>query len=265
MVKNQIIVESVVSQGLGVRATAKKYGVSPAWVSTLVSRYRAEGPGAFEARSKRLHSNAKATPPAIEDRIIELRKELLDIGTDAGAETIRVHLEREGAVVPSVSTIQRITPSENATDATISQVLRFVAALEEGKVTGASPLFVLDAGYDPIALGDGLSGVNAQALVRISSKRVFHFDPAPPRSGPGRPPRHGARFALSGPETWTTPDGELSAHDPRYGPVNVRVWHGLHPKLTTRGRWGSRARRRSCAAVSFASTSNTCPECLLRG
>ena len=29
MVKNQIIVTSVVSQGLGVRATAKKYGVSP--------------------------------------------------------------------------------------------------------------------------------------------------------------------------------------------------------------------------------------------
>lgn len=38
MVKNQIIVASVVSQGLGVRATALKYGVSPAWVSTLVAR-----------------------------------------------------------------------------------------------------------------------------------------------------------------------------------------------------------------------------------
>jgi transposase InsO family protein len=108
VVKNQIIVASVVSQGLGVRATAKKYGVSPAWVSTLVSRYRAEGPSAFEARSKRPHSNAKATPPAIEDRIIELRKELLEIGTDAGADTIHTHLAREGLVAPSFSTIQRI-------------------------------------------------------------------------------------------------------------------------------------------------------------
>ena len=85
MVKNQIIVESVVSQGLGVRATAMKYGVSTAWVSTLVSRFRAEGPSALEPRSKRPHGNKKATPPAIEDRIIELRKELLDIGTDAVA------------------------------------------------------------------------------------------------------------------------------------------------------------------------------------
>lgn len=59
MVKNQIIVSSVVSQGLGVRATAKKYGVSPAWVSTLVSRYRCEGPTAFEPRSKRPHANLR--------------------------------------------------------------------------------------------------------------------------------------------------------------------------------------------------------------
>jgi transposase InsO family protein len=108
VVKNQIIVASVVSQGLGVRATAKKYGVSPAWVSTLVSRYRAEGPTAFEPRSKRPHANPKATPPEVEDRIIELRKELLDLGTDAGADTIHTHLEREGLTAPSISTIQRI-------------------------------------------------------------------------------------------------------------------------------------------------------------
>ena len=101
MVKNQIIVESVVSQGLGVRATAMKYGVSTAWVSTLVSRFRAEGPSALEPRSKRPHGNKKATPPAIEDRIIELRKELLDLGTDAGADTIQRILTRRGFVTPA--------------------------------------------------------------------------------------------------------------------------------------------------------------------
>ena len=99
---------SVVSQGLGVRATAKKYGVSPAWVCTLVKRYRQEGPAGLEARSKRPHSNKNATPTWVEDRIIELRKELVDIGTDAGADTIKTHLLREGLAAPSVSTIQRI-------------------------------------------------------------------------------------------------------------------------------------------------------------
>ena len=98
----------MVSQGLGVRATAKKYGVSPAWVCTLVKRYRQEGPAGLEARSKRPHSNKNATPTWVEDRIIELRKELVDIGTDAGADTIKTHLLREGLAAPSVSTIQRI-------------------------------------------------------------------------------------------------------------------------------------------------------------
>jgi hypothetical protein len=131
---------------------------------------------------------------------------------------------------------RRIKPSENATDATISQVLRLVKALGDSDDT--VPMFVFDAGYDGIAIGDALSDVNAQALVRISSKRVFYSDPAPPTGAPGRPPRHGARFALIDPATWTTPDAELSAHDQRYGAVNVQVWHGLHPKLTTQGRWG---------------------------
>ena len=127
---------------------------------------------------------------------------------------------------------RRIKPTENATDATINQVRRLVGELG-GSGDTVAPLFVFDAGYDPIAIGDGLNDVHAQALVRISSKRVFHFDPAPPSGGRGRPPRHGARFALVDPETWTTPDAELNSSDLRYGGVNVQVWHGLHPKLTT--------------------------------
>jgi transposase InsO family protein len=108
VVKNQIIVESVVSQGLGVRATAKKYGVSPAWVCTLVKRYREGGLEALEPRSKRPHSNPNATTPDVEDRIVELRKELRDYGTDCGADTIATHLAREGLTPPSFSTIQRV-------------------------------------------------------------------------------------------------------------------------------------------------------------
>jgi transposase InsO family protein len=62
----------------------------------------------LRGRSKRPRTNPQATSPAIEDRIIELRKELVDIGTDAGADTIHTHLEREGLCAPSISTIQRI-------------------------------------------------------------------------------------------------------------------------------------------------------------
>jgi len=41
----------------------------------------------------------------LEDRIVEIRKELFDAGHDYGAETIQVHLEREGLTAPSASSI----------------------------------------------------------------------------------------------------------------------------------------------------------------
>ena len=129
----------------------------------------------------------------------------------------------------------RIKPSMDPTTATVDQLKGLLGLLP---TDGDVPLFVFDAGYDPIAIGAGLAEDRAQVLVRIRSDRVFHSDPSPPAAGAaGRPRRHGARFGLSAPDTWTEPDQELSAHDPRYGDVRVQAWHGLHPKLTGRGRW----------------------------
>jgi hypothetical protein len=130
---------------------------------------------------------------------------------------------------------QRITPAMDATTATIAQVRRLVGLLPNSRDV---PLFVFDAGYDGIALGAGLAADRAQVLVRISSSRVFHPDPAPRRGGDvGRPRRHGERFVLLDPTTWTAPDAELVALDNRYGTVRVSAWRGLHPKLHGRGRW----------------------------
>jgi hypothetical protein len=130
----------------------------------------------------------------------------------------------------------RIKPSESATDVTIAQVRRLVGLLGASDV---APMFVFDAGYDPIALGAGLEGDAAQVLVRISSKRVFHPDPGPRSGQRGRPRRHGARFCLSDPTTQASPDQELCEHHPRYGKVKVSAWHQLHPKLHKRGRWAT--------------------------
>jgi len=129
----------------------------------------------------------------------------------------------------------RIKPSMDPTTATIDQLKGLVGLLP---ADGDVPLFVLDAGYDPIAIGAGLAGTRAQVLVRIRSDRVFYPDPSPPVAGTaGRPRRHGNRFGLSEPDTWTKPDSELCTHDPRYGDVRVQAWHGLHPRLAGRGRW----------------------------
>jgi len=130
---------------------------------------------------------------------------------------------------------QRIAPSQDATTATIAQVRRLGDLLPDD---GEVPMFVFDAGYDAIAIGAGLADVRAQTLTRISSKRVFHPDPEPRAPGAvGRPRRHGARFALSDPDTWTEADAELVTHDSRYGDIRVQAWSGLHPKLHGRGRW----------------------------
>ncbi len=130
---------------------------------------------------------------------------------------------------------QRIAPGADATQATIDQVRRLVGLLP---ADGEVPMFVFDAGYDPIALTHGLIDTRAQVLVRIRSDRVFHPDPDQPAAGTvGRPRRHGRRFALADPTTWTTPDATLATHDPRYGTVKVTAWYGLHPKLHGRGRW----------------------------
>lgn len=130
---------------------------------------------------------------------------------------------------------QRITPHQDATTATIDQVQRLVELLGDDHPV---PMFVFDAGYDPIALGAELADTRAQVLVRIRSDRVFHLDPEPAPAGTvGRPRRHGRRFALSDPTTWPDPDTRLVARDPRYGDVRVQSWRGLHPKLHGRGRW----------------------------
>ena len=131
--------------------------------------------------------------------------------------------------------VMRLKPGEDATSATLAQIRRLAGRLPNSTV---APVFVFDAGYDPIALGAELADVHAQVLVRMSPKRVFHPDaPVWPPGTPGRPPRHGARFALSEPDTWTTPDAEIATHDPRYGAVTIRAWRGLHPKLKNKRRW----------------------------
>jgi hypothetical protein len=134
--------------------------------------------------------------------------------------------------------VARIAPQDNASSATIAQVRRLVELLPDD---AQAPLFVFDAGYDPIALTDALADTRAQIVVRIRGDRVFHTDPEPPAPGTaGRPRRHGRRFGCADdPASWPEPDDHLSATDSRYGTVTVTAWTDLHPKLAGRGRWAN--------------------------
>lgn len=130
---------------------------------------------------------------------------------------------------------RRVPAGADIGQVTAAQVRAVTGRLALG---GAVPLFVFDAGYDPIALTADLADLAVMILVRIRSDRVFYAAAAPPAPGQiGRPRRHGARFGCADPTSWPTPDQTLDADDEQYGRVQVACWSGLHPKLAGRGRW----------------------------
>jgi len=102
------VVDAVVLEGRSYREVARAHGVSKSWVAKLVGRFREEGYGAIEPRSRAPKRIPHRTPDELEDEIVALRKELVDLGLDAGAQTIHYHLGRRRDEVPSVSTIWRV-------------------------------------------------------------------------------------------------------------------------------------------------------------
>ncbi|MBA3691524.1 MAG: IS481 family transposase [Actinobacteria bacterium] len=102
------VVHAVVLEGRSYREVARAHGVSKSWVAKVVSRFREGGYEAIEPRSRAPKRIPHRTPPELEDQIVALRKELSDLGVDAGAQTIHYHLGLTHQQVPSVSTIWRV-------------------------------------------------------------------------------------------------------------------------------------------------------------
>ena len=129
----------------------------------------------------------------------------------------------------------RVPAGEDLGRATAAQIRALTARLRGRKVV---PLFVFDAGYDPIALTVDLADAAVAVLVRIRSDRVFYTEPAARAAGQlGRPRRHGARLLCADPTSWPPPQQTLTVDDAQYGRVQAACWAGLHPKLAGRGRW----------------------------
>lgn len=106
----ELVIMSVKLEGRTQSEVARDYRISRYWVHQLVRRYEAEGETAYQPRSRRPHSNPRAVDPGLEERIVRLGKELSKKGWDAGADTIRSHLQRDPSLtrIPAVSTIWRI-------------------------------------------------------------------------------------------------------------------------------------------------------------
>ncbi len=107
------MITAVVVEGRSQAEVARTYGVSQPWISRLVARWRLEGDAAFEPRSRRPSSSPNATPQAVVDRILALRKDLTEQGLDAGPHTIAWHLQQADITV-STATISRILTRHGA-------------------------------------------------------------------------------------------------------------------------------------------------------
>lgn len=106
MSKIRLVVAAVVVEGRTHADVAAQYGMSRSWVTRLVARYRTEGDAAFEPRSRRPHTSPTRVSDVVNEKIVNLREQLVSEGLDAGPHTIQWHLAHNGDTV-SVSTIRR--------------------------------------------------------------------------------------------------------------------------------------------------------------
>lgn len=109
------VISAVIAKADGADVNVAKVcaeaGVSRQFFYNQLARYRAGGVEGLEPRSRRPHTSPHETSVGVQERIVELRKELDDAGLDHGASTIQWHLGRDtnlAGLVPAVSTIHRI-------------------------------------------------------------------------------------------------------------------------------------------------------------
>lgn len=102
------VVDAVVLEGRSCREVARAHGISKSWVAKLVHRYREGDYEAIASRSRAPKSVPSRCSPEVEDQIVRLRKELIELGFDAGAQTIHYHLGDRVDRRPSASTVWRV-------------------------------------------------------------------------------------------------------------------------------------------------------------
>jgi transposase InsO family protein len=107
VLRAQLVITAITTQGLTQAEAARTYGLSEAWVSRLMARYRDEGEAAYTPRSRRPNTSPNALAPDVVDLIVRLRKELTEDGLDAGPETVGWHLHHHHGHRVSPSTISR--------------------------------------------------------------------------------------------------------------------------------------------------------------
>ena len=108
MDKGRFLIETHLRTGQSIGELAKAHEVHRSWLYKRLARYRREGEAGLELRSTRPKTSPTRIADLWEEEIVRLRKELTELGVDAGAATIQTHLADHHDAVPSVPTIWRV-------------------------------------------------------------------------------------------------------------------------------------------------------------
>jgi hypothetical protein len=149
----------------------------------------------------------------------------------------QINFVRESWTAPM--DVERVRPDQEANAVATEQVGELLGRSPAGD---GVPLFVFDAGYDPVKLQRGLEGIPCQILVRLRAGRRFYGDPSlvGPPAHTGRPRRHGPKMKCNDPSTWPDASAEHVCEDAGHGTVRVRAFSKLHPKVQNHEGRGSR-------------------------
>ena len=107
MSKARLVITALLVEHQSPSEVAARYGVHRSWVYKLKARYELEGDQALEPRSRRPKTSPTAISDQTADLIIRLRKQLSQVGLDAGPDTIAWHLQQHHTVTVSAATISR--------------------------------------------------------------------------------------------------------------------------------------------------------------
>ena len=132
----------------------------------------------------------------------------------------------------------RIGPDDDEADLAAGQLREVVDRLAQaGHWRPGDPDIVIaaDSGYNAARLAWLLAGLPVLLAVRVRATRVF-CRPVPPHvpGAPGRPARHGPEVRCGDPATWAGAAVAADAGSARYGPLEVRAWRRVHPRLDRR-------------------------------
>jgi len=89
------------------------------------------------------------------------------------------------------------------------------------------PVSTWDSEYGNASFVNQTADIPADKIMRLRPNRCLWGEP-PPYAGRGCPRKHGEKFKLSDPSTWSTPQDTLMFDDPTWGQVEIQRWEKMH-------------------------------------